>query len=387
MTLPPCLLRLTFLSLFLCLQAATAAPTIESPRYLKVGEYALFLNHSAASDPHHLYEVSNQIARFGELGNYHYEVIDRPADPVLFISKSDAMRYVENDQIVDTNSNAKKVLWMGSPYFLEEAQGSSIVEDIDEELKSNQLTIFFKDTSDDLFSVKAEDQKTSCSNNTKLLFWGLLVCGLEGNRQYNNYLENKEDTERLPIVVEELPKKEQAFSEAESTYSYSGNHEEDEAALDALIEKAKAARKSADEKWRLHKKLSENPSHDLVLKESKNKRSYWRNREEELNLRRDKVAQGGEIAAFFEKNNQAQKVSQLPAMITAINDIQARSVVLVIKNKNRREEVETPREESNLPTQKIAEEKAWNSLVDQFYPNVSKLIMNALLEEEQKGSF
>ncbi len=86
-------------------------------------EYAAFLSQKAFSDPHGLYAAEmgsdprGGILRTGANGNYHYETIAGRADwPVVFVSRYDALRYVnwlENGATVGASTETGSYTFTG----------------------------------------------------------------------------------------------------------------------------------------------------------------------------------------------------------------------------------------------------------------------------------
>ncbi|MFI0348127.1 MAG: hypothetical protein ACH346_05085 [Chthoniobacterales bacterium] len=92
---------------------ASAYAQEEAIALVTVSDYCDFLNHVAATDPHHLYDEamgSNEntacIQRLGEPGSYHYEVITgRENDPITYVTWLDKARYCNWLEASEAGSN------------------------------------------------------------------------------------------------------------------------------------------------------------------------------------------------------------------------------------------------------------------------------------------
>lgn len=162
-------------SLFL-LNSIVAAEGFHS---LTKKEYTDFLNHIAASDPHHLYdekmaiEGGASIFREGTPGNYSYFVKPEEAEQsIAFIDLNSGRRYVnwkqnsheapsddavvsehgayefEGSQLIATNPEKKYEVAFGHPFSQERFQQIAAVTAIDAELKANHLRLFLHDNSE-----------------------------------------------------------------------------------------------------------------------------------------------------------------------------------------------------------------------------------------------
>lgn len=330
MTPPFNLLFFTFLSLLFFFKPVIAAPIAQGQRYLTLGEYSHFLNRVAPNDPHHLYDehmatMAAPIGRQGTPGNYSYVI--NPGDeekPFFYVNLNAARHYAnwecnsgasneednalteygiynfEGDRFINTTSNATEILSIGNLYSPEEVQEASAVAKIDEELKSNQLTLLFKDKP---AALPSGGEKIAPINLMGLCLVGLLI----------GFVENSgcRKTER----EQTLQQKEEDFFAAESKYSESKrseswDHEQNATALNQLAKKAKNLREDAQKEHDSFRAGPADLENDINIEQSEKKVSYWLKKLGKYNLEKRKILLRGNLEQILQETDLKKKVSQ-----------------------------------------------------------------------------
>lgn len=140
---------------------------------ITIQKYGAFLNEVAVNDPHHFYENrSNQIARLGEPGNYHYEMMQSPDAPLLLLNWDDALQYCDWCNHAADRS------------FSLEPLGSDLSVNIDPVLKSNVTT--FRLVSTEAYQSGIEEAAVDAGID-EIIEWliagAVITAGTEGARK------------------------------------------------------------------------------------------------------------------------------------------------------------------------------------------------------------